>query len=234
MVQGQIEQGIMSAKVSRALRTSDDLLICNECGTQYGVTANSGKDDCKICDDPRQYVPAGGQVFTTLGRLQKQGHRNEWWQAWSAKTYPSVGHFQQQSMRATDCPVYVGDPDKIWLERVVSPGADIRFLTETYTDILSGSGTTAILAGGNCSGSLLLHWEKTLFIADTIFMSASAMNPVPGKDGVISFTFFWSIPNRIPLHPDDMVKIWRMVKTLDFDTCMPGRLQRARRVHTGQ
>ncbi|KAF7189987.1 hypothetical protein HII31_08809 [Pseudocercospora fuligena] len=264
----------MSGNTSYELRTSDELLICNECGTQYDVTADSGKDECKICDDPRQYVPAEGQVFTTLGKLKERGHRNEWWQdkknpkIWSVKTYPSfaigeraeliqtpagnilwdlityldqgtvdkivslgglacivISHPHYYSTwsewsRTFQCPVFVGEPDKIWLERVDSPGADTRFLTETYTDILPGSGATAILAGGHFPGSLLLHWEKTLFIADTIFTSPSATNPVPGKEGVISFTFFWSIPNRIPLHPDDIVKIWRMVKKLDFDTCM--------------
>ena len=64
-----------------------------------------------------------------------------------------------------------------------------------------------------------MHYKNSLFIADTIFTSPSATNPVPGKPGVISFTFFWSIPNRIPLHPDDILKIWKDVKDLEFDTC---------------
>ena len=59
-----------------------------------------------------------------------------------------------------------------------------------------------------------------LFNADTFFTSPSGTNPVPGKPGVISFSFFWSIPNRIPLHPDDILKIWNLVKGLDFHTCM--------------
>ncbi|EME81928.1 uncharacterized protein MYCFIDRAFT_188812 [Pseudocercospora fijiensis CIRAD86] len=245
----------MSGNTSYTLRTSDDLLICNECGAQYDVTADSGKDECKICDDPRQYVPAEGQVFTTLGKLEEQGHRNEWWQdkqnpkIWSVKTYPPFAIGERAELIQTPagnilwdlityldqgtidkivslgglaciCPVYVGEPDKIWLERADSPGAGIRFLAETYTDVLPGSGATAILAGGHFPGSLLLHWKKTLFIADTIFTSPSATNPVPGKDGVFSFTFFWSIPNRVPLHPDDIVKIWRAVKPLEFNTCI--------------
>ena len=32
------------------LRSEDDLLLCNECGTQYPVKEDSGKDECKICD----------------------------------------------------------------------------------------------------------------------------------------------------------------------------------------
>lgn len=117
----------------------------------------------------------------------------------------------------------MGAPDKEWLERTDAPGAELRFLEETYTSVpLRGkpSGLNAILAGGHFPGSLLLHWEKYLFIADTIFAVPSAGNPVPGKSGVISFTFFWSIPNRIPLHPDDIHQIWLKVKELNFDTAL--------------
>lgn len=78
------------------LRESDDLLICNECGTQYPVDASSGKNECRICDDPRQYVPATGHAFTTLRKLRDEGHKNVWWQdkqhpeVWYIKTEPSV------------------------------------------------------------------------------------------------------------------------------------------------
>lgn len=119
--------------------------------------------------------------------------------------------------RTFSCPVYVGQPDEKWLECTDTPGAEICFLSNIYTPLLEGSGITAILAGGHFPGSLLLHWKKNLFIADTIFTSPSAMNPVPGKPGVISFTFFWSIPNRIPLHPDKILMIWRKVKGIEFE-----------------
>ena len=252
-----------------------DLLLCNDCGTQYPVKGKADKTECRICDDPRQYVPASGQIFTTLLELSSH-HRNVWWQAkhksgvWSVRTEPKfaignraeliqtaagnilwdlipfldqltvdninslggltavvISHPQYYSTwadwsRTFNCPVYVGAPDKEWLQRTDAPGADIRFLTNTYTPLkLDGkdSGAVAILAGGHFPGSLLLHWEKSLFIADTIFTSPSATNPVPGKPGVISFTFFWSIPNRIPLHPDEILKIWNDVKNLEFDTC---------------
>lgn len=95
-------------------------------------------------------------------------------------------------------------------------------MTDTYTPVKlydNDSGAVTILAGGHFPGSLLLHSEKSLFIADTIFTSPSATNPVPGKPGVISFTFFWSILDCIPLHPDDILKIWNDVKSPEFDTC---------------
>ncbi|KAF4212317.1 hypothetical protein CNMCM5878_001420 [Aspergillus fumigatiaffinis] len=45
-----------------------DLLVCSTCGVQYDAT--SGLKSCKICDDPRQYVPPSGQSWTTLRSLQ--------------------------------------------------------------------------------------------------------------------------------------------------------------------
>ena len=260
---------------SPTLQASVDFLLCNECGTQYPVKGKANKNQCKICDDPRQYVPATGQVFITLLELSSH-HRNIWWQdkhnhnVWSVRTVPkfaignraeliqtaagnilwdlipfldqatvdtinSLGGLQAIVIshphyystwadwsRTFNCPVYVGGLDKEWLECTQIHGADIRFITDTYTPIkLNGtdSEAVAILAGGHFPGSLLLHWEKSLFIADTIFTSPSATNPVPGQPGVISFTFFWSIPNRIPLHPNDILKIWKDVKDLEFDTC---------------
>ncbi|EAU36488.1 conserved hypothetical protein [Aspergillus terreus NIH2624] len=44
-----------------------DLAICSTCGTQFSVPTVSS---CKICDDPRQYIPPTGQSWTTLRALQ--------------------------------------------------------------------------------------------------------------------------------------------------------------------
>jgi len=42
--------------------------ICNTCGTQYAPSAQPPKS-CLICQDERQYVPPGGQTWTTLDVL---------------------------------------------------------------------------------------------------------------------------------------------------------------------
>lgn len=49
--------------------------MCAACGTMFpdGPVPAS----CPICDDERQFVPAGGQVWTSLGAL-KRTHRNAW------------------------------------------------------------------------------------------------------------------------------------------------------------
>lgn len=56
--------------------------------------------------------------------------------------------------------------------------------------------------------------SESSFLLFTMFNSDVSHS----QDGVISFTFFWSIPNRIPLHPDDILSIWRQVKLLEFHT----------------
>ena len=53
-----------------------DLLICSTCGTQFPSSDRSQIKTCYICDDPRQYVPATGQKFTTLREAQAQS-KNE-------------------------------------------------------------------------------------------------------------------------------------------------------------
>ena len=50
--------------------------ICTACGTQYPQSETPPKQ-CVICEEERQYVPAGGQGWTTLDKL-KVSHRNSW------------------------------------------------------------------------------------------------------------------------------------------------------------
>ncbi|KAH7399518.1 beta-lactamase-like protein [Pyrenochaeta sp. MPI-SDFR-AT-0127] len=51
-----------------------DLAVCETCGTQFDVPLAKHPETCRICDDPRQYVPASGQSWTSLKKeidLQK-------------------------------------------------------------------------------------------------------------------------------------------------------------------
>jgi hypothetical protein len=47
--------------------------ICVACGTQFGAT-DSPPEHCPICDDERQYIPPGGQQWTTLDVLRDTHH----------------------------------------------------------------------------------------------------------------------------------------------------------------
>jgi len=55
-----------------------DLQICKTCGVQHSSPSISDlKNQCPICLDPRQYVPATGQAWLTLSTLRSEGkHKN--------------------------------------------------------------------------------------------------------------------------------------------------------------
>lgn len=89
-------------------------------------------------------------------------------------------------------------------------------MTELYP------GVHSIITGGHFPGSQVLHTASphthipTLFAADAIFPAPSAQNPKPAKPGQITYMFLWSIPNMIPLSPDEILRIWRVLKPWDF------------------
>ncbi|KAJ9125605.1 hypothetical protein QFC22_000567 [Naganishia vaughanmartiniae] len=51
-----------------------DLPICKACMTQYPA---GQRTDCPICLDPRQFVPATGQSWTSLRKLTEENHTNK-------------------------------------------------------------------------------------------------------------------------------------------------------------
>jgi hypothetical protein len=53
-----------------------DAFICTACGMQYALSS-SPPPHCAICDEERQYVPPGGQTWTTPARLAA-GHFNSY------------------------------------------------------------------------------------------------------------------------------------------------------------
>ncbi|KAK5102328.1 hypothetical protein LTR70_000113 [Exophiala xenobiotica] len=263
------------------LKTSDDLLICRACGTQYDTTDSKALTSCRICDDPRQYVPPSGQYFTTLSQLSSDsagyhltfnpderdpsiigirieppgvgiGQRalliqtpqgNILWDLVSyvdedaVKKINDLGglsaivishpHFYTswKDWSATfNVPVYLAGLDKEWLNRDVE-GANVKFLSGRHTTIIPG--VTAIICGGHFPGSMALHTAKGttkvpgLFHADTIYTVPNALTPdiattKHGK-GHNSYTFMWSIPNMIPLSPDQILGIWKALKGFEIE-----------------
>ncbi|KAJ8105230.1 hypothetical protein ONZ43_g7509 [Nemania bipapillata] len=124
--------------------------------------------------------------------------------------------------RAFRCPVYLAAEDSRWLTQ-----QDARhqvFLTETETDVL---GTTVLKLGGHFPGSLVMLFEDRLLIADTFFATPSglgnwetdALGAVRERpSGMSSFSFMWSYPNMIPLGPDDLQQMWRVLKNYQFNS----------------
>lgn len=68
--------------------------------------------------------------------------------------------------QAFQCPVYTSEEDAAWLNRRDTSGIDRRLIRGNGETIFEG--VTAIKAGGHFDGSLILHWDNNLFIADTM------------------------------------------------------------------
>jgi hypothetical protein len=77
--------------------------ICCACGTSYPDTAEP-PSHCPICEDERQYVPSGGQAWTTPARLAN-GHVNGWRQLeadlFEIHTYPNFAIGQRALLLRT-------------------------------------------------------------------------------------------------------------------------------------
>ncbi|CAD6594018.1 MAG: hypothetical protein ASARMPRED_008372 [Alectoria sarmentosa] len=272
---------------------ANELPICTACGSQFDADDSILPEHCQICDDPRQFVPASGQSWTTLTEL-KASHKNKWLQdskdphVWSIWTEPKVGlassnviaHRQAADWmpskfgigqrcflleteagnvlwdmialldestiefinskgglkaivishphyyttyttwaQAFKCPVYMSADDQKWLCQKPPTAQTLRLVSGhagTAEQIVPG--VTAIKTGGHFPGSLVLHWEKKLFIADTIVTVPSAHTPHPRPPNQTSYSFQWSIPNMIPLPPSEMLNIWRAIEPYGFDT----------------
>ena len=68
---------------------------------------------------------------------------------------------------AFECPVYTHYHDKEWLEPFADQSLLVNKLIKEDTKTII-DGVTAIRTGGHFDGSLVLHWDSKLFIADSL------------------------------------------------------------------
>ncbi|KAI9812488.1 MAG: hypothetical protein M1827_004719 [Pycnora praestabilis] len=251
------------------MKDDDHLLICTACGTQYGTADTSKLQSCRVCDDPRQFVPPSGQSFTTLAEMREK-FKNKWVQdtvdkrIWSIWTEPKFGIGQRAILLQTskgnvlwdlianldtetielirslgglkaivishphyytthiqwaktfNCPVYISAEDQGWINRSEDYEVKRHFIKEGTEEVLDG--VRAIKTGGHFDGSLVLHWNNKLFIADTFVTVPSGLYYVNRPPGTTSYSFMWSIPNMIPLPPSQMLQIWHALQPFGFTT----------------
>ena len=133
---------------------TDNLLICSACGTQFDVEDRSLLLRCRICDDPRQYVPPSGQKFTTLSALKASGHKNKW-QAfhnddrfWSIWTEPKVAIGQRAVLIKTplgnvlwDCITFLDGETVDWIKGLGGLAAIVISHPHYYTTHLDWADT---------------------------------------------------------------------------------------------
>ena len=67
--------------------------------------------------------------------------------------------------RVFKCPVYTSVEDAEWMSRH-EVDVERRFIVAGVEEVLEG--VRAVKVGGHFEGSLVLHWEKKLFIADSL------------------------------------------------------------------
>ncbi|KAH8596591.1 beta-lactamase-like protein [Bisporella sp. PMI_857] len=258
---------------------TDNLLICTACGTQFDVESRELLTRCRICDDPRQYVPPSGQAFTTLAEMKQKGYKNKgkpfeegddrFWSIWTepkfaigqrailiktplgnilwdcitfldAETIAQIHgigglaaiiishpHYYTTHLEwaeTFDCPVYISWQDKEWLNRLDRLGKSRTFIEGTEEEIHirgESTGVKAIKLGGHFPGSLVCLAYDRLLIADTLVTTPAGLGDwTKGPDGekglrppgMNSYSFMWSIPNMIPLAPDEIVRMWVVLK----------------------
>ncbi|GAB1310241.1 Metallo-beta-lactamase domain protein, putative [Madurella fahalii] len=124
------------------------------------------------------------------------------------------------------CPVYLSAEDQGWLAR--RDGKRQVFLREIETRIEVGgedTGVRAIKLGGHFPGSLVLLYDGHLLTADTLMMTPSGRanwnvdalgRPRERPGGMSTFCFMWSIPNMIPLSPDEIAPMWGILKNYNM------------------
>ncbi|KAG9232428.1 beta-lactamase-like protein [Amylocarpus encephaloides] len=111
------------------MSSTSNLLVCFTCGTQFDVEEASVLKTCRICDDPRQFVPPTGQSFTTLSELKASNRYHNEWKAidgddrfWSIRTEPQMAIGQRAILVKTeagnvlwDCITYLDQDTADWI-----------------------------------------------------------------------------------------------------------------------
>ncbi|EWC44584.1 hypothetical protein DRE_06665 [Drechslerella stenobrocha 248] len=113
-----------------------------------------------------------------------------------------------------DVPIYLPKADDKW-RQTVDKNDVIRYF-EGEVEIVPGC--KIVQVGGHFPGSSVLEFDGKLFIADTLNMTPAALYHFNRPKGISSFSFLFSVVNSIPLPPSEIVRMWSVIKKLDFST----------------
>jgi hypothetical protein len=125
--------------------------ICMACGTQY-PPSEAPPETCPICVDERQFVPASGQSWTTLERLQKT-HSNKFRELAAGlitiETTPAFGINQRAILARTPAGNVLWDC--------------IALLDDATIDLLKGlGGVIAIAISHPHYYTTMVEWSRAL------------------------------------------------------------------------
>lgn len=147
-------------------------------------------------------------------------------------SHPHYYSTHLQWARTFGCPVYLAAEDKKWLaqtdpERQVflEPGTTEKRVSISGQD----SGAIILKLGGHFPGSLVLLFDRRLFVADTLLTTPAGIGSwetdavgnrrdghLGRPEGANSFAFMWSIPNMIPLSPEEISGMWDVLGKHEF------------------
>ncbi|KGQ05210.1 Uncharacterized protein ymaE [Beauveria bassiana D1-5] len=215
------------------MASSSNLCVCVTCGTQFDFPYEERPLTCRMCNDPRQFVPPSGQSWTTLARMQTN-HRNEIKQdevdgrIWSIFSSPQFAIGQRALLVETEA------GNVLW-DCISLLDAD------TIAFIKSRGGLKAIAISHPHFYSTHLEWarefdcpvylaeedqewinredehgHRRLFVGDSIGISQSGLVRSHHSNDHQVFFFHYAFPNFIPLGPTAMLEMWQRLKGWEF------------------
>lgn len=107
-----------------------------------------------------------------------------------------------------DCPIYIHEKDEQW---IFNKGKQVSLWQGQEKELWQGM--KLINVGGHFPGSSILHVPflskgGTILCGDTFYVS-------PGKQHA---AVMYSYPNRIPVKPGEIIRIKKLMGTVEFDT----------------
>ncbi|MEN7547609.1 MBL fold metallo-hydrolase [Rapidithrix thailandica] len=139
----------------------------------------------------------------TLAFIQSQGGINA-----IAISHPHYYSLMQEWANAFECPVHLHQADRKW---VMDKEKHVHYFSEEKLPLLPG--LEVIHTGGHFPGSAVLHYQPqnhkpSLFIGDTLYLSLDKKH----------LSAMYSYPNVIPLAPDELFRVFKVINTLTFDS----------------
>ncbi|KAF4463442.1 metallo-beta-lactamase family [Fusarium albosuccineum] len=189
-----------------------DLAVCGTCGVQYDTQSVSS---CRICDDPRQYVPPTGQWWATLGELRDSAKYKNVFEkdkfdsrVISVQTEPAVAIGQRAFLLCSDAGNVLWDC--------------ITYIDDATVDHINGlGGIQAIVISHPHYFSTALHWAEAFNCK--VYISAEdeewVMRKGPAhvfwKDREMSLLDGGFVAVKVAGHfPGSSVLLWRATRKL--------------------
>ncbi|KAM0306226.1 hypothetical protein ACHAPM_000787 [Fusarium culmorum] len=219
------------------MATPKNLALFVTCGTQFGIPFDERPSTCRMCNEPRQFVPPSGQSWTALEKLQAN-HRNEFKQdehdgrIWSIFSKPQIAIGQRAVFIKTehgnvlwDC-ISLSDDETI--QFVNSHGAkkfdcpvylvaeDQEWLNREDTEHrrVFFDGETQDILPGVTMVKLGGHFPGSSVLHWN--NNISGLNRAHHNENHQIFLFHYAFPNFIPLGPTAMRLMWKRLRPWDF------------------